>query len=132
MATVRQKKPGVWEVRVFTGRDAKGRPTQLSRTVRGGKKDAERVAAELTVHRPARAAGRTIAELLDLWLDHNDDRWAVTTRRDQASRVELVKADPIAMFSAPPSPKPSDGVGCRSTSPRSRLLRRPSAPPGRR
>lgn len=83
-------------MRVFTGRDAQGRPTQLSRTVRGGKKDAERVAAELTVHRPVRAAGRTVAELLDLWLDHNDDRWAVTTRRDQASRAALVKADVIA------------------------------------
>lgn len=35
MATLREKKPGVWEVRVFTGTDARGRPTQISRTVRG-------------------------------------------------------------------------------------------------
>ena len=96
MATVRQKRPGVWEVRVFTGRDAKGRPTQVSKTVRGTKRDAERIAAELTVRRPARAAGRTVAELLDLWLEHNDDRWAVTTRQDQESRVKLIKADPIS------------------------------------
>jgi len=37
MATLRQKRPGVWEVRVFTGSDARGRPTQLSRTVHGVK-----------------------------------------------------------------------------------------------
>ena len=40
MATIREKQPGVWEVRVFTGRDDRGRPTQTSRTVRGGKRDA--------------------------------------------------------------------------------------------
>jgi integrase len=96
VATVRQKKPGVWEVRVFTGRDAAGRPTQLSRTVHGTKKEAQQLAAELTVRRPVKAAGRTVAVLLDMWLDHNEERWAVTTRRDQASRVDLVKADPIA------------------------------------
>jgi hypothetical protein len=35
MATMREKQPGVWEVRVFTGTNVRGRPTQLSRTVRG-------------------------------------------------------------------------------------------------
>jgi len=44
VATVRERRDGVWEVRVFTGRDAQGRPTQVSRTVRGGKRDAQRVA----------------------------------------------------------------------------------------
>ncbi|MCU1504111.1 MAG: hypothetical protein JWM12_3465, partial [Ilumatobacteraceae bacterium] len=47
MATMREKQPGVWEVRVFTGTNARGRPTQLSRSVRGSKRDARRVAAEL-------------------------------------------------------------------------------------
>ena len=47
MATIREKRPGVWEVRVFTGSDARGRPTQMSRTVRGGKRDAQRLAAQL-------------------------------------------------------------------------------------
>jgi hypothetical protein len=31
MATIREKRPGVFEVREFVGRDAKGRPKQLSR-----------------------------------------------------------------------------------------------------
>ena len=47
MATIREKRPGVWEVRVFTGADARGRPTQMSRTVRGGKRDAQKLAAQL-------------------------------------------------------------------------------------
>ena len=42
MATIRERRPGVWEVRGFTGRDERGRPTQVSRTVHGGKRDALR------------------------------------------------------------------------------------------
>ena len=95
MATIRERRPGVWEVRGFTGRDARGRPTQVSRTVHGGKRDALRVAAEMTV-RPGTSGGRTVADLLELWLDHNEASWSPATRRDQVSRAGLVKADPIA------------------------------------
>ncbi|GAC1314458.1 MAG: site-specific integrase [Acidimicrobiales bacterium] len=98
MATVRETKPGVWEVRVFTGRDAAGKPTQLSRTVRGTKKDAQRVAAELTLT-PSRAAGRTVTTLLDAWVDLNEAAWAPATVRDNKSRVALIKGDPIAGLS---------------------------------
>jgi hypothetical protein len=45
MATIRERRPGVWEVRVFTGADARGRPTQLSRIVHGGRREVLRVAA---------------------------------------------------------------------------------------
>ncbi|HXY28852.1 MAG TPA: site-specific integrase [Acidimicrobiales bacterium] len=96
MATIRERRRGVWEVRAFTGRDATGRPTQVSRTVRGAKRDAERVAAELTL-RPATAAAKTtVGELLDLWIDQQRGAWAPSTARDQQSRVGLVKADPIS------------------------------------
>jgi integrase len=94
VATVREKKPGVWEVRVFTGRDEAGRPTQVSRTVHGTKKDAQRVAAELTL-KPSHAAGRTVTELLDAWLELNEASWAPATVRDERSRAEFVKADPL-------------------------------------
>jgi hypothetical protein len=32
MATICEKRPGVWEVRVSAGSDVRARPTQLSRT----------------------------------------------------------------------------------------------------
>jgi hypothetical protein len=70
MATIREKQPGVWEVRVFTGRDDRGKPTQISRTVRGGKRDAQRLAVQLEGG-PGRAtaAGRTVSDVLDAWVE---------------------------------------------------------------
>ena len=83
-------------MRAFTGSDATGRPTHVSRTVRGTKREAQRVAAELTL-RPATAAAKTtVGELLDLWVGQQTGSWAPSTARDQQSRVGLVKADPIA------------------------------------
>lgn len=96
MATIRQRKRGVWEVRVFAGRDEAGKPIQLSRTVHGGKKDAERVAAELE-GKPTRQAGRkTVGDLLDAWRELKDPTWAPYSRRDQASRAQRIAEDPIA------------------------------------
>jgi integrase len=96
VATVREKKPGVWEVRVFTGKDATGRPTQVSRTVRGGKRDALRVAAQLEAKPPAAPARRLVADALNAWVESSEPTWAVSTRRDQRNRVALVASDPIA------------------------------------
>jgi integrase len=96
MATVRERKPGVWEVRAFTGRDERGRPTQVSRTVRGTKKDALRVAAELTVRPVTRAASATVAELLAQWVEQNEATWAASTRRDNPGRAAAILADPLA------------------------------------
>ena len=94
MTTIREKKPGVWEVRVFTGRDARRRPTQISRTVRGGKRDAQRLAVQLEGG-PGRATapGRTVADVLDAWIGHNSDTWAPSSARDQRSRVKALKLD---------------------------------------
>jgi integrase len=97
VATIREKRPGVWEVRAFTGRDERGRPTQVSRTVHGTKRDAQRAAAEMTL-RPSKSGGRTVAALLDLWLEQNGPVWAPSSARDQVSRAALVKADPIAQL----------------------------------
>lgn len=96
MATIRERRPGVWEVRVFTGRDAHGRPRQASRTVHGLKRDAQRVAAELTARPVGRSAGRTVGDALEAWLAANDATWAASSRRDQHSRAALVAADRIA------------------------------------
>ena len=98
MATLRERKPGVWEIRVFTGRDSSGRPTQVSRTVRGTKREAQRVAASLEARPPSNAAGRTVTDLLTAWRDVNQPVWAETTRRDYESRIARIESDPIAEF----------------------------------
>jgi hypothetical protein len=94
---IREKRPGVWEVRVFTGSDTRGRPTQLSRTVRGGKREALRVAAELDVG-PGRSppAGRSVSDVLDALVDQNVDTLHSRRLRDQQSRMRLIKKDQIA------------------------------------
>lgn len=76
-----------WEVRVFAGRDALNRPVQTSRMVRGAKLDALRVAASVDC-RPARnSADRTVAHLLNAWIEVDDEIRAEPSRRDQGGRV---------------------------------------------
>ncbi len=99
MATIREKRRGVWEVRVFTGRDENGKPTQLSRTVEGTKRDALRVAAQFDSAPSSSGAGRTVAEMLDAWVELNDPSWAESTRRDQRSRARKVSTDRIGALS---------------------------------
>ena len=96
MATLREKRPGVWEIRVFTRTNARGRPTQLSKTIHGGKRDALRAATELEAG-PGRASpgGRSVSDVLDAWVEQNVDTWASSSARDQQSRVRSIKKDPI-------------------------------------
>lgn len=97
MATIRERRPGVWEVRSFAGRDQNGRPVQTSRTVRGTKKDAQRIAAEMTVRTPTVSAVRiSVSEMLDLWADSARAAWSPGTEQNQLSRIRLVKTDRIA------------------------------------
>jgi integrase len=96
VATIRERRPGVWEVRVFVGEDVRGRPKQVSRTVRGTKRAAQKLAAELTVVPPPPSDGHRVADSLDAWLETNTPTWAASTVRDQTSRGSLVKADKIA------------------------------------
>jgi hypothetical protein len=75
MPTMRETKPGVWEVRVFTGTDAGS----------------------------ASPAGRKVSDVLDLldaWVDQNLDAWASASARDQQSRVRSIMKDKIAQTSS--------------------------------
>ena len=74
-------------------------PIQLSKTVRGGRRDAQKVAAGMTLTSATAHAKVTVCQLLDLWLDQNGSSWAPSTAQNQRSRVRLVKADPIANIS---------------------------------
>ena len=69
MATIREKRPGVWEVRVFTGRDAQRRPTQTvaHRARRQARGEAAGRAAGASGNRSA-PAGRTVGDVLDAWM----------------------------------------------------------------
>lgn len=81
---------------MFVGEDERGRPKQVSRTVRGTKRAAQKLAAELTVAPPPPSEGHTVADALDAWMETNTPTWATSTVRDQTSRASLVKADKIA------------------------------------
>jgi len=72
------KRPGYWEVRVFVGYDDAGKPVQVSKAIRGGKRDAQRLAAQLAWRPQARSGSLAIAGLLDDYLDFKGPAWAVT------------------------------------------------------
>jgi integrase len=84
-------------VRVFSGRDASGRPVQTSRTVRGTKRDALRFAAGFDSRPATRSGARTVGDILRVWVEVNQEVWAESSRRDQEGRVGKVLADPIAL-----------------------------------
>ncbi|MCO5331223.1 MAG: tyrosine-type recombinase/integrase [Ilumatobacteraceae bacterium] len=97
MATIGEKRPGVWEVRVFAGADAHGRPPQMSRTVHGCRRDAQRLAAQLEASGgKAKPAGRSVGDVLVEGVKQNLDTWAQSSARDQQSRVRSIKKDQIA------------------------------------
>ena len=69
--TKRKRREGVWEVRVYLGRDSiTGKKRQLSKTVYGGVRAADEVLRKLVDNRAARADGMgvSLGKLLDEWL----------------------------------------------------------------
>ena len=80
---------------MFSGRDADGKPTQVSQTVHGTKREAQRVAARLESSPHSTAAGRTVADVLELWRETNDGVWAESSKRDNAGRATAIADDPI-------------------------------------
>ena len=77
MARIRERRPGVWEITVWTPIDpVSGRRRQLSRTVYGGRRVAEGQAAKLTVEVDGgKHKGRhTLDDLLDDYLRHQEAR----------------------------------------------------------
>jgi len=89
----RKKKDGVWEVRVFLGRDPiTGKVRHLSKTVHGSGRDADDALHDLLAKYGGGAAdgvGATFGQLLDLWLEECErlDR-SPTTVRNYRAQVE--------------------------------------------
>jgi integrase len=99
--SIRERRPGVFEVRVAVGMDAAGSHTrQRSVTVHGTAADAEAQAARLAADvaaRPTRTPARLLAlgELLEVWL-RADHPWKPSTLVGYRCAVRALAADPLA------------------------------------
>ena len=83
---MRERRPGVWELIVQLPRDAtSARARQLSRTVHGTKREAQRSLAALVAEVSAgkvTSSTTTLRELLSAWLDHAEEQLSPTTLRE--------------------------------------------------
>lgn len=83
---MRERRPGVWELIVQLPRETPGeRARQLSRTVHGTKRDAQRALAQLVSEVSAgkiTSTATTLDDLLRRWLDHIDGELSPTTLRE--------------------------------------------------
>lgn len=90
-----ERSPGVWRLRVFTGRDpVTGNPRQVTRTVRGTKKEADTALAqfvtEVTSGRLPVAASVPLAHFLERWLDHIRPHRSPTTIKGYRHKIERI------------------------------------------
>ena len=75
---MRERSPGTWELRAFVGRNADGKPRQITRTVKGGKRAASKALVELEAeagtgkHGTAKTASITVDALIDAHLSNLD------------------------------------------------------------
>jgi integrase len=80
--SMRQRSEGSWELRVFVGRDPlTGRRQYFTKTVRGGKREAQRALAAL-VAGPAPvgpAAAMTAGQMLEQWFEHAEGQLSPST-----------------------------------------------------
>lgn len=76
--SIRERSKGVWELRVYTGRDpVTKRPRQISRTFKGGKRDATTELSKMVAEASEGKHGgtnATVEVLLDRWLAHAEGR----------------------------------------------------------
>ena len=101
--TMRERSPGVWEIRVAVGLDpVSGRTVQRSFSFRGDVEDAElrrkELAAEWAERRAIRRAAPflTVGDLLARWLCAQHD-WRPATWIGARSNVEALRMDPLAV-----------------------------------
>ncbi len=90
--TKRERSPGVWELRAYTGRDAlSGKPRQVSRTFRGGARAADTALANLVAETSKGKHGGTNATfgvLLDVWLADTERTTSPATMANYRQAVE--------------------------------------------
>lgn len=102
---MREKSPGVWELRVHLGKDFSGSRKAVSKTFRGGKRAAASALADLVREIPKLQAERlnkthhvvTVADLVERWWTLHEFDWAPNTVRDNRNVIDLwISTDPIA------------------------------------
>lgn len=100
--SIREKRRGVWELRVYLGRDPyTGKIIQRSETFHGTEKDAEAKLNDLISKANRGRLGRrgdTVGSALDHWLEHRRAlRRSPTTIEDYESKVKKIKGSPLGM-----------------------------------
>ena len=93
--TKRKRQNGVWELRVYVGRDpVTGNPRQISRTFRGGSRAADEALRDLVDKYGAGRSdglGATFGQLLDKWLEESERMdLSPTTLRTYRAQVEQI------------------------------------------
>ena len=84
--TLRERRPGHWELILQLPRDAaSGRTKQLSRMHPGTEREAQRALSDLVAEVSAgqnSSSSSTLGELLTRWLEHIEDQLSPTTARE--------------------------------------------------
>jgi integrase len=92
-----ERTPGTWRLRVFTGRDAAGRPVQVTRTVKGTKRQAQSALAKFVSdvesgQAPLTRPTTTVAELLDRYIEDQLTELQPGTVRGYRDKARRLKA----------------------------------------
>jgi len=96
VATVTERKPGVWLARAFLPPSADGPGRQVAKTFRGPKKAVRAAVAVWEADlrgRPSASIGATVTDLLTMWQEARAAEWQPTTVRDQRSRSARITDD---------------------------------------
>ncbi|HEX6507606.1 MAG TPA: tyrosine-type recombinase/integrase [Chloroflexota bacterium] len=92
---MRERTSGVWQLRVFVGNDATGKPKQIARTFKGGKRAAQsalaKFVAEVEAGQAPMSGAMTVGEMLDKWLEHLTPQRQPGTIRGYQTHVKRIK-----------------------------------------
>jgi len=90
--SLRQRRPGSWELRVHAGRDsATGKSTYVTRTVHGDRSAAERGLAALVAQvndSPSTPTFGTVGELCDMWWKYSSPNLSPTVAREYRRLID--------------------------------------------
>ncbi len=99
--TLRERSKGVYELRVYVGRDpVTKRPRQISRTFHGGKRDANTALAKMVAEASEGKMGgtnATVAKLLDAWLADAKGRISPASFAVYEDSANRIKATDLAL-----------------------------------